>query len=142
MMEINIDGQKTNVNLVDDFYKDINRVQESMDNVYNEIQEICDSVHKSVVLGNESIEGELITGTAEVEPRGKDIYDKDLGKQIAFKKAKINALSKKIRFYFKIINKLNRALSIIRYRYYEHVHKYMIYAKELDEVYNEIQEQA
>ena len=89
------EGNKLTKVCVEDIYKILNRVIEGADKSFNESMEIIDSVHKDVETENETVEGELIVGTGISQPCLTDAFDEEIGNNIAFMKAKLNANMKK-----------------------------------------------
>lgn len=85
------EGNKITKVCVEDIYKLINRVQDSMDRAYNNSIDIIESIHKEV----DGYEGELIVGTGVSQPCLTDSFDEEIGMNIAFMKSKLNANLKK-----------------------------------------------
>ena len=94
------EGNKITKVCVEDVYKMINRIIEPMDKAYNNSIDIIDSVHKQV----DDYEGELIVGTGISQPCMLDAFDEEIGNNIAFMKAKLNANIKKHNVLIKIWN--------------------------------------
>lgn len=106
------DGNKITKVCVEDVYKMINRVQEGMNRAFDNTVDIMDSLHKEVQAEDGTIvEGELIIGTGISQPCLKDAFDEEIGNNIAFMKAKLNANIKKHNFLMKA---LRQWLSVIR----------------------------
>lgn len=104
------DGYKTTKVCVEDVYKMVNRTQEALDTAYENVREILDSIHKEY----NGYEGELIIGTGISQPCLKDAYDEEIGDNIAFMKAKLNANLKKYKILRRILKELAVAsMSII-----------------------------
>lgn len=95
------DGNKITKVCVEDVYKLLNRVQESLVKGYNDSIDIIDSVHKEV----NGYEGELIVGTGVSQPCLTDAFDEEIGNNIAFMKAKLNANLKKYNILYRIYDK-------------------------------------
>ena len=95
------EGNKITKTCVEDIYKIVNRVIEAMDKAYNNSVEILDSIHKEV----NGYEGELIIGTGVSQPCLTDAFDEEIGTNIAFMKAKLNANLKKRNLLYRIYNK-------------------------------------
>jgi hypothetical protein len=85
------EGNKITKVCVEDVYKIINRVIDSMDRSYNNSIDIIDSIYKEV----DDYEGDLIVGTGISQPCSSDKFDEKIGNNIAFMKAKLNANIKK-----------------------------------------------
>lgn len=98
------EGNKITKQCVEDVYKMINRIIEPMDKAYNNSVDIIDSVHKQV----DDYEGELIVGTGVSQPCMTDAFDEEIGNNIAFMKAKLNANIKKRNVLIKIWNEYNK----------------------------------
>lgn len=105
-IETTKEGYKTTKVCVEDCYKLINKIYESLNRSYNKSVEILEGVHKKY---NE-YEGELIIGTGISQPCLKDAYDEEIGSSIAFMKAKLNANLKKARIIEKITHYLWKTL--------------------------------
>ena len=100
-IETTREGNKITKVCVEDVYKMVNRVIEAMDKAYNNSVEILDSIHKEV----NGYEGELIIGTGISQPCLTDAFDEEIGTNIAFMKAKLNANLKKRNLLYRIYNK-------------------------------------
>ena len=98
-IETTKEGYKTTKVCVEDCYKLINKIYESLNRSYNKSVEILEGVHKKY---NE-YEGELIIGTGISQPCLKDAYDEEIGSSIAFMKAKLNANMKKRNILFRLL---------------------------------------
>lgn len=107
------EGNKITKVCVEDIYKILNRVIEGADKSFNESMEIIDSVHKDVETENETVEGELIIGTGVSQPCLTDAFDEEIGNNIAFMKAKLNANIKKHNLLCKIYNSWYKGLATI-----------------------------
>lgn len=100
-IETTREGNKITKVCVEDVYKMINRVIEAMDKAYNSSVEILNSIHKEV----NGYEGELIIGTGISQPCITDAFDEEIGTNIAFMKAKLNANLKKRNLLYRIYHK-------------------------------------
>jgi len=98
------EGNKITKICTEDVYKIINRVYESMDKAYNNSVDIMDSIHKTNCFG---YEGELIVGKGISQPCLNDAFDEQIGNNIAFMKAKLNANIKKHNFLVRIFNEFD-----------------------------------
>lgn len=92
------EGDKITKICVEDVYKILNRVQDAIENQYNESMDILDSVFKEY----DDYSGELIIGTGVSQPCEDDVFDEEIGNKIAFMKAKLNANLKKFKLLIKI----------------------------------------
>lgn len=108
------DGNVTTKVCIEDIYKMINRIQEPMDQAYKKFNEIVDSYHKEI----DGIEGFLIMGKGTSKPCLLDAYDEEIGNNIAFMKAKLNANLKKTRLLDKLFNEMVKVFGAI---YDEHL---------------------
>lgn len=97
------EGDKITKECVEDVYKMLNRIIEPMDKAYNNSVDIIDSVHKAV----DGYEGELIVGTGVSQPCMNDKFDEEVGNNIAFMKAKLNANIKKHNILVRIWNEFD-----------------------------------
>ncbi len=108
------DGNVTTKVCIEDIYKMINRIQEPMDQAYKKFNEIIDSYHKEI----DGVEGFLIMGKGTSKPCLLDAYDEEIGNNIAFMKAKLNANLKKTRLLDKLFNEMVKVFGAI---YDEHL---------------------
>ena len=95
--------------VVEDMYKSLNRILAGVDKYYNNSMEIIDSIHKEY----DGYEGELIVGTGVSKPCTEDIFDEEIGNEIAFKKAKLNANLKKWNIYIRLEKELLKMLGVL-----------------------------
>ena len=103
------DGNKITKVCVEDVYKIVNRVYDNMAKAFNKSEEALDSIHKEV----DGWEGELIIGTGVSQPCMTDAFDEEIGNNIAFMKAKLNANMKKRNLLVGIYNNFSKLLSEI-----------------------------
>ena len=103
------DGEKTTKVVVDDIYKVINRALDIIDEARNNSVDILDSIHKVY----EDEEGELIIGTGISQPCGGDVYNEEVGNEIAFRKAKLNANIKKHNLLRRVYNEQAKVLHVL-----------------------------
>ena len=108
------DGNVTTKVCIEDIYKMINRIQEPMDQAYKKFNEIVDSYHKEI----DGVEGFLIMGKGTSKPCLLDAYDEEIGNNIAFMKAKLNANLKKTRLLDKLFNEMVKVFGAL---YDEHL---------------------
>lgn len=110
------DGNKITKVCVEDVYKMINRIQDAMNSTYNNTVDVLESVHRDDIPGTDEngnpvvMEGELIVGTGTSQPCLTDDFDEEIGSNIAFMKAKLNANIKKHNLLCKVFNKWFKAL--------------------------------
>lgn len=95
------DGNKITKVCVEDIYKMLNRIIVQIDKLRN----ICDSADKVY----KDYEGSLIVGTGISQPCITDAFDEEIGNNIAFMKAKLNANIKKRNL---LIRLWNQALNV------------------------------
>lgn len=102
------DGEKTTKVCIESMHKVINRMISEMDKTYNDSMEILDSLDNNKYWledENAVIEGCIVVGTGVSQPCNGDVYDEQLGNEIAFKKAKLNANIKKYNLLWKLCKK-------------------------------------
>jgi len=100
------EGNKITKVCVEDVYRLMNRIIDIMDKTHNDAVDIIDSVNKTV----EEYEGSLIVGTGISQPCLTDAFDEEIGNNIAFMKAKLNANIKKRNILCRIYNNYAKAL--------------------------------
>ena len=104
------EGNKITKVCVEDVYKMINRIAEK----HNITADLLDSLTKRIKGGNGVVaEGEFIVGTGISQPCMSDAFDEEIGSNIAFMKAKLNANLKKYRFLTKVWNSLIKTLDTV-----------------------------
>ena len=104
-IETTKDGNKITKVCVEDVYKMLNRVQSAIEESYKGAQEVIDSVHKYY----NGYAGELVIGTGISQPCLTDAFDEEIGNNIAFMKAKLNANFKKRNIVRKAFREYNKA---------------------------------
>lgn len=97
------EGNKITKVCVEDIYKIINRIVEPL----NKVCDICDDADKEY----NNYEGSLIIGTGVSQPCLGDAFDEEIGNNIAFMKAKLNANLKKRRLLTRIWKQLMETLA-------------------------------
>lgn len=104
-IKTNREGNKITKVCVEDFYKIVNRIAYAEQRSAEKWNEIWDSFDKTIVdhEGN-NITGCLVIGTGISQPNIKDAFDEEIGNNIAFMKAKLNANMKKRNALFKLYN--------------------------------------
>lgn len=108
-IETTREGNKITKVCVEDVYKIINRVLATMDKAYNKSTDIVDTVWKEYG----DYEGQLIIGTGVSQPCLTDAFDEEIGNNIAFMKAKLNANIKKHNLLVRIFNAWGDAMDSI-----------------------------
>jgi len=108
-IETTREGNKITKVCVEDVYKMINRVQDAMNKAHDNSVDIIDSIHKDV----NGYEGELIIGTGVSQPCLTDAFDEEIGNNIAFMKAKLNANMKKRNLLYRVYNQYISVLEAI-----------------------------
>jgi hypothetical protein len=108
------EGNKITKICVEDFYKMLNRICDEDIRGNKEFEEIWDSLDVEVPNkdGEKGI-GCLIVGTGISQPNIQDAFDEEIGNNIAFMKAKLNANIKKHNILCRIWNNLSLALDKI-----------------------------
>ena len=97
------EGNKITKICVEDVYKMYNRIKVIMNKSYSNISSIFNSIQKNY----KGSDGKLIIGKGTSQPCLTDAFDEEIGNNIAFMKAKLNANVKKY-------NLLKRAAREIR----------------------------
>lgn len=103
------DGNKITKVCVESMHKVFNRIIDKMDHAHNKVCEIMDSVDK--VVENENGEngfGSLLVGTGTSQPCFPDIFDEEVGSNIAFMKAKLAVNLKKHKILERIFNEYDK----------------------------------
>jgi len=108
-IETTREGNKITKVCVEDVYKIMNRVIESMDKVHNNSVDIINSIDKDYG----KCHGSLIIGTGISQPCLGDAFDEEIGNNIAFMKAKLNANIKKHNFLVRIWNEYSKLLDLL-----------------------------
>ena len=104
-IQTNRDGNKITKVCVEDFYKMINRISDAENRSAEKWNEIYDSLEKTITNSKgEELTGCLVIGTGISQPNIKDAFDEQIGNNIAFMKAKLNANMKKRNILFKFWN--------------------------------------
>lgn len=105
-IETTIEGEKTTKVCVEDMYKAVNRVIESYNKFINYAEQAFDEVDQVEVetRDNGTWEGCLVIGRGISQPCHGDVYNEQIGHDIAFMKAKLNANIKKWNFFVKLWN--------------------------------------
>ena len=104
------EGNKITKVCVEDVYKMIGRIVEK----HNATAELLESIHKSVETEDgKYIPGEFIIGKGTSQPCLTDAFDEEIGSNIAFMKAKLNANFKKYHFLDKVWNSLIDTLDVM-----------------------------
>lgn len=147
------DGNKITKVCVEDFYKMINRISEAENRSAEKWNELYDSLEKTVTNSKgEELTGCLVVGTGVSQPNIKDAFDEQIGNNIAFMKAKLNANMKKRNILLKFWNaamitvdaiddeiaKIDDLIGMDLYNLRQHNPEYLDY---LDEYGYEIQEE-
>jgi hypothetical protein len=88
----------------------LNRIIEKQ----NVTADLLESLHKTVETTDGAlVPGEFIVGTGISQPCLTDAFDEEIGSNIAFMKAKLNANLKKYRFLGKVWNSLIKTLDAV-----------------------------
>lgn len=113
-IETTRDGNKITKVCVEDVYKIMNRVIEAMDKAHNNSVDIINSVDKKYVSNDDSeYFGSLIIGRGVSQPCLTDAFDEEIGNDIAFMKAKLNANIKKHNLLIRVWNEFYNLLDVI-----------------------------
>lgn len=103
------EGDKITKVCVEDVYKIVNRIVEQMNKSYSKATEIIDSLDKEA----DDYEGSLIVGTGVSQPCDGDEFNEEIGNNIAFMKAKLNANMKKLKFITKIFKQFQKLENVL-----------------------------
>lgn len=104
------EGNKITKVCVEDVYKMLNRIIEKQ----NITADLLESLHKTVETTDGAlVPGEFIIGTGISQPCLTDAFDEEIGSNIAFMKAKLNANLKKYHFLTKVWNSLIKTLDAV-----------------------------
>lgn len=103
------EGNKITKVCVEDVYKMLNRIIEK----HNVTADLLESLHKTVeTKDGQYVPGEFIIGKGTSQPCLTDAFDEEIGSNIAFMKAKLNANFKKYRFLNRVWNSLINTLDV------------------------------
>lgn len=105
-IETTIEGEKTTKVCVEDMYKAVNRVIKSYNKFIDYAEQAFDEVDQVKVetRDNGTWKGCLVVGRGISQPCHGDVYNEQIGHDIAFMKAKLNANIKKWNFFVKLWN--------------------------------------
>lgn len=104
------EGNKIIKVCVEDVYKMLNRIIEKQ----NVTADLLESLHKTVETEEGAlVPGEFIIGTGISQPCLTDAFDEEIGSNIAFMKAKLNANLKKYRFLTKVWDSLIKTIDTV-----------------------------
>lgn len=104
------EGNKITKVCVEDVYKMLNRIIEK----HNVTADLLESLHKTVeTKDGQYVPGEFIIGKGTSQPCLTDAFDEEIGSNIAFMKAKLNANFKKYRFLNRVWNSLINTLDVM-----------------------------
>lgn len=115
-IETSREGNKITKVCVEDIYKMINRLDAALDKAYNNSRDIIDVVKKEYYPSNEEgvcYNGWLIIGKGVSQPCGEDEFNEEIGNNIAFMKAKLNANLKKYNITRRVYNELINCLESV-----------------------------
>lgn len=110
-IETTRNGEEITKVCVEDVYKMLNRVINAMDKAQDNAIDIIDSVHKEYG----DYEGELMIGRGVSKPCHGDVFNEEIGNEIAFKKMKLNVNNKKYNLLRRIYNEYVDVLNVIEY---------------------------
>ena len=94
------EGNKITKTCVEDVYKIVNRVLQSMDKSYNNSLDILNDLQDD----NYGDDSAIVFGRGVSQPYLTDVFDEKIGNNIAFMKMRLNANIKKHNFLVKIWN--------------------------------------
>lgn len=107
------DGNKISKVCVENIYKIIDRIYDRIDKAEYNMCDILNSVVTEKYLNKENLSlysGDLIVGRGYSQPCLDDAFDEEIGNNIAFMKAKLNANMKKHNILVRIWNEYNKVL--------------------------------
>lgn len=96
------EGNKITKICVEDIYKTLNRIIRPLEKT----RDICDEADKDY----EDCEGSLIIGVGRSQPCMRDAFDEEIGNNLAFIKAKLNANLKKRKLIIRVWKQLVETL--------------------------------
>ena len=103
------DGNKITKICVEDVTKMLNRIKHAMNVSYSNMSSHMHSINKKY----KGASGPLIVGKGVSQPCFTDAFDEEIGNNIAFMKAKLNANVKKFRLLMKISKEQSKFLDAI-----------------------------
>lgn len=103
------DGNKITKICVEDVTKMLNRIKHAMNVSYSNMSSHMHSIDKRYKGAN----GPLVVGKGVSQPCFTDAFDEEIGNNIAFMKAKLNANIKKYRLLLKIIKEQSKLYDTI-----------------------------
>lgn len=103
------DGNKITKICVEDVTKMLNRIKHAMNVSYSNMSSHMHSINKRY----KGVSGPLIVGKGVSQPCFTDAFDEEIGNNIAFMKAKLNANIKKYRLLRKIIKEQTKLVNAI-----------------------------
>lgn len=103
------DGNKITKICVEDVTKMLNRIKHAMNVSYSNMSSHMHSINKRY----KGASGPLVVGKGVSQPCFTDAFDEEIGNNIAFMKAKLNANIKKYRLLLKIIKEQAKLLDAI-----------------------------
>ena len=117
-IETSREGNKITKVCVEDVHKMINRVIEAMNKAYNNSADIVNGLKCSYYNeNNKTLYGDrkcsLIVGRGTSQPCLTDAFDEQIGNDIAFMKAKLNANIKKHNLLCRVWNEFDKLLEVI-----------------------------
>lgn len=108
------DGNKITKVCVEDMYKVLKRIEDSINKAVENYEQIVLSVEKDVEDANGNIfTGDFIIGTGVSQPNIEDAFDEEIGNNIAFMKAKLNANTKKRNILIRIFKEFAKVAQTI-----------------------------
>ncbi len=99
-IETKREGDEITKVCVEDSYKFLNRIIEPFNRMSDKVIDITDSLHQEYG----DYEGEFIIGVGTSKPCEGDVFNEEIGNEIAFRKAKLKANLKKHHIISRIVN--------------------------------------
>jgi len=135
-IETSREGNKIAKVCVEDVYKMINRINSSIEKANKNVEDILESTHIKYWSDNNTYyEGNLIVGTGTSQPCITDSFDEEIGNDIAFMKAKLNANLKKYKLITKILTEYDKMCKEIS-KEYEKINSYILFDLFRIRIYN------
>ena len=103
------EGNKITKTCVEDVYKIVNRIQDSMNKAYDNSVSIIDTLYHEEYGEDTSV----VFGRGVSQPCISDAFDEEIGNNIAFMKMKLNVNIKKHNFICRIYNEYIKMLKSI-----------------------------
>lgn len=101
-IETTREGNRITKVCVEDIYKIINRIKFALNKSYTNANTLLNNIQKDY----KGLNGKFIIGTGVSQPCITDAFDEEIGNNIAFMKAKLNANIKKFKLLKKVLKEI------------------------------------